>query len=205
MLKAGLTGGVGAGKSRILSWMEKTWGAGIIRTDEVAHQLLAPGEKAYNRVTEELGTSVMDQEGRIDRPALARLIFQDGQAKKTIDRITHPLVWESVKQTLLSAEETKKYEVMVVESALFDEASLTFLDEIWYVYTPKEIRIERLMESRGYSREKCRSILANQRTDEEFRRHSHRVIVNDGNWVKTEREASAVYQAALAERNAGVF
>ena len=94
---------------------------------------------------------------------------------------------------------------MVVESALFDEASLTFLDEIWYVYTPKEIRIERLMESRGYSREKCRSILANQRTDEEFRRHSHRVIVNDGNWEKTEREASAVYQAALAERNAGVF
>ena len=101
MLKAGLTGGVGAGKSRILSWMEKTWGAGIIRTDEVAHQLMEPGEKAYIRVTEELGTSFLDQEGRIDRPALARLIFQDGQAKKTIDRITHPLVWESVKQTLL--------------------------------------------------------------------------------------------------------
>ena len=51
MLKAGLTGGVGAGKSRILSWMEKTWGAGIIRTDEVAHQLMEPGEKAYIRVT----------------------------------------------------------------------------------------------------------------------------------------------------------
>ena len=84
MLKAGLTGGVGAGKSRILSWMEKTWGAGIIRTDEVAHQLMEPGEKAYIRVTEELGTSFLDQEGRIDRPALARLIFQDGQAKKTI-------------------------------------------------------------------------------------------------------------------------
>ena len=50
MLKAGLTGGVGAGKSRILSWMEKTWGAGIIRTDEVAHQLMEPGEKAYIRV-----------------------------------------------------------------------------------------------------------------------------------------------------------
>lgn len=187
MLKIGLTGGVGAGKSRVLSWMEKAWNAGIIRTDEVAHQIMEPGAEGYVRVVKALGETILDGEGRIDRPALAALIFRDAQARRAVDAITHPLVWEKVRQELFLARKKKTYPMMVVESALFDAAALSFLDEIWYVFASEKIRIERLMESRGYSLEKCRSILASQRTDEEFRRISTRVIVNDGEWESTEK------------------
>lgn len=187
MLKIGLTGGVGAGKSRVLSWMEEEWGAGIIRTDEVARQLMEPGQEGYHRVVRALGTSFLDETGRIDRPALARVIFQDEEARKTVDGITHPLVWEEVKRALVLAEEEGKLPMMVVESALFDEGALSFLDEIWYVYASEETRIGRLMESRGYSREKCRDILASQKSEQEFYRLCGRVIANDGDWENTQK------------------
>lgn len=186
MLKIGLTGGVGAGKSRVLTWLEKEWGAGVIRTDEVARKLMEPGEEGYVRVVKTLGTSFLNEAGVIDRPALAQLIFQDEQARKTVNEITHPLVWEKVKQALALAEEENRYLAMVVESALFDKEALSFLEEIWYVYASDEVRIKRLMESRGYSREKCLSILASQRSDQEFRALSSWVIDNTGDWEGTE-------------------
>lgn len=192
MLTIGLTGGVGAGKSRVLSWLESKWGAGVIRTDEVARKMMEPGEEGYVRVVETLGTSFLDADGRIDRPALARMIFQDERARETVNSITHPLVWKKVKQELVLAKEEGKYPAIIVESALFDESALSFLDEIWYVYASKEVRIARLMESRGYSREKCVSILASQRSDQEFRALSHRVIDNQGDWEKTEEKLSAL-------------
>lgn len=185
MLTIGLTGGVGAGKSRVLAWLEKEWGAGVIRTDEVARGLMEPGEEGYVRVVKALGTSFLNQEGVIDRPALAQLIFRDHQARETVNAITHPLVWEEVKQKLALARKEGRYSVMVVESALFDESALSFLEEIWYVYASKEVRIQRLMENRGYSREKCLSILASQRSEQEFRALSSLVIDNTGDWDKT--------------------
>lgn len=186
MLKIGLTGGVGAGKSRVLTWLEKEWGAGVIRTDEVARKLMEPGEEGYVRVVKTLGTSFLNEAGVIDRPALAQLIFQDEQARKTVNEITHPLVWKKVKQALALAEEENRYSAMAVESALFDKEALSFLEEIWYVYASDEVRIKRLMESRGYSREKCLSILASQRSDQEFRALSSWVIDNTGDWEGTE-------------------
>lgn len=185
MLTIGLTGGVGAGKSRVLAWLEKEWGAGVIRTDETARELMEPGEEGYVRVVKALGTSFLNQEGVIHRPALAQLIFRDHQARETVNAIIHPLVWEKVKQELALARKEGRYSVMVVESALFDESALSFLEEIWYVYASKEVRIQRLMENRGYSREKCLSILASQRSEQEFRALSSLVIDNTGDWDKT--------------------
>lgn len=185
MLTIGLTGGVGAGKSRVLAWLEKEWGAGVIRTDETARELMEPGEEGYVRVVKALGTSFLNQEGVIHRPALAQLIFRDHQARETVNAIIHPLVWEKVKQELALARKEGRYSVMVVESALFDESALSFLEEIWYVYASKEVRIQRLMENRGYSREKCLSIFASQRSEQEFRALSSLVIDNTGDWDKT--------------------
>lgn len=186
MLTIGVTGGVGAGKSRVLSWLEKEWGAKVIRTDEVARKLMEPGEEGYLRVVEALGTSFLDKDGVIHRPALAQMIFQDERVREMVNSLTHPLVWKRVRQELLLGKEERKVPVMIVESALFDESALSFLDEIWYVYAPEEVRIRRLMESRGYSREKCISILASQRKDWEFRELSNQVIDNQGDWEKTE-------------------
>lgn len=186
----GLTGGVGAGKSEVLSWMEREWGARIIRTDEVARQIMEPGQEGYLRVTKALGTSFLDEQGRIDRPALARLIFRDEAARNMVNAITHPCVWNTVMQELNRNVLTEKgmTEIAVVESALFDEQAAAFFDELWYVYAPEEVRIRRLMEGRGYSRERCEQMIKSQMSDQEFRRLSSQVIDNGGSWEETEKE-----------------
>lgn len=185
MLRIGLTGGVGSGKSRVLFWMEKACGAKIIRTDEVARQLMEPGREGYRRVVETLGNSFLDERQRIDRAALAEMIFRDKRAREAVNGITHPMVWEQVKRDLSLAEEGE-YPMAVVESALFDETSLSFLDEIWYVHASEETRMARLMESRGYSRKKCEAMFSSQKSDREFYQCCAKVIENDGDWEKTE-------------------
>ena len=73
----------------------------------------------------------------------------------------------------------------VVESALFDQESAAMFDELWYVWAPDEVRTARLMESRGYSLDRCRSMMASQQGDEEFRRLADRIIDNSGSWEDT--------------------
>lgn len=191
MLKIGLTGGAGAGKSRVLSWLETERGAVVIRTDEVAKQIMEPGEEGYVRVVETFGKTVLDKEGRIDRPALAAIIFKDEGARDKINSITHPLVWERVRREIAGRDAA---EFVVVESALFDKQSAAFFDEVWYVYAPEEVRIQRLMETRGYTRERCVSMLSSQPSEQAFREISSRVIINNGDWDKTAEALSALRQ-----------
>lgn len=243
--RIGVTGGVGAGKSRVLAWLEKERGARIIRTDDVAKELMEPGEEGYRQVVEALGTSFIKEDGTIDRPALAKIIFLDEKARETVDQITHPLVWERLEQMLAAAEDDRTAEdgqaeaggrtakgsqaaedsrimegslaaegsrimegsqtagsdqaadkkgihvpvaLVVVESALFDKTALCFLDEMWYVYAPEEVRIRRLMESRGYSLERCQSMLESQPKDEAFCGMASYIIDNGGAWEDAVRQ-----------------
>ncbi|MDO5551187.1 MAG: dephospho-CoA kinase, partial [Lachnospiraceae bacterium] len=133
MRRIGITGGVGAGKSQVLGWMKERWGAKLIRTDDVARALMEPGQAGYQQVVEALGTSFLKENGSIDRPALARIIFQDQTAKAAVDQITHPLVWKAVEEELEAALQ-EGYPAAVVESAVFDGSSFLLLDELWYVH-----------------------------------------------------------------------
>lgn len=181
---------------------------------------MEPGEEGYCQVVEALGDSFIKEDGSIDRPALARIIFQDKKARETVDQITHPLVWERVEQMLEAiqtdcadppddrqAEGLKAYQkdlrdggraeeetvpMVVVESALFDKTALDFLDEIWYVHAPDKVRIRRLLESRGYSLERCRSMLESQPKDEVFCGMASYIIDNGGTWEDAVRQLAWV-------------
>ncbi len=178
----GITGGVGAGKSSVLDILKKTFGARVILADLVAHDLMEPGMEGLKRVTEALGTSFIRNDGSVDRKALAEIIFNDAQALATMNHIIHPMVWEIIEAESLRCEET----LVIVEAAVFDTAPEDLFDEIWYVYTTEENRIKRLMASRGYSREKCESIIKKQDSDSEYRARCGRVIDNNGSAEETE-------------------
>ena len=107
---------------------------------------------------------------------LADLIFRDPEAVKTMNGIIHPMVWQEIQDAI--REESR--ELVVVEAALFDEEHNAMFDEIWYVYTSRENRIRRLMASRGYTEKKCRDIMANQASEEEYRKLADRVLDNNG-------------------------
>lgn len=172
----GITGGVGAGKSTVLSVLETSFGARIILADLIAHRLMAPGSKGYQGVADAFGPSVFQADGSLDKAALSALLFHDEAALRTMNAIIHPLVWETIQQLADEAAE----DLVVIEAAVFDTAPEGFFDEIWYVYTTEENRILRLMESRGYTRERCESIISHQASEEEYRRRSGRIIDNNG-------------------------
>lgn len=184
----GITGGVGAGKSSVLEILRDRFHARVILADLVAKDLMEPGKPGLGAVTEALGTGFLREDGSVDRKALAELIFHDGQALETMNRIIHPMVWEAIKAEAASAPET----LIIVEAAVFDTAPMDFFDEMWYVYTSKENRIARLMASRGYTREKCESIIAKQDTEDGYRRRCSRVIDNNGSTGETVKQLKEI-------------
>jgi len=184
----GITGGVGAGKSSVLEILKTKLGARVILADLVAHDLMEPGMPGLKKVTEALGTSFLNADGTVNRPALAELIFHDEAALKTMNGIIHPMVWEAIKREAEGAKES----LIVVEAAVFDTAPAGFFDEMWYVYTTEENRISRLMESRGYTREKCVSIIKKQDSEETYRGRCSRVIDNNGSARETEKQLKEI-------------
>ena len=184
----GITGGVGAGKSSVLAVLKNDFGAKIILADLVAHDLMEPGSLGLRKVTEALGTSFLTPDGAVDRKALADLIFRDKEALKTMNSIIHPLVWKKMKEEAEAASEN----LVIIEAAVFDTAPKNFFDELWYVYTTKENRIVRLMENRGYSREKCEDIIGRQASEEEYRALCSRVIDNNGDESDIKRQLKEI-------------
>ena len=184
----GITGGVGAGKSSVLAVLKNDFGAKIILADLVAHDLMEPGSLGLRKVTEALGTSFLTPDGAVDRKALADLIFRDKEALKAMNSIIHPLVWKTMKEEAEAASEN----LVIIEAAVFDTAPKNFFDELWYVYTTKENRIVRLMENRGYSREKCEDIIGRQASEEEYRALCSRVIDNNGDESDIKRQLKEI-------------
>ena len=186
-LVIGVTGGVGSGKSCILQILREKWNARILLADEIAHELMEPGQEGCRQVVEALGEGILAPDGTIDRRALAARIFSDDRARETVDAIIHPLVWREVRRRLKEAA-GEGVSLAVVEAALPSEKVHDIYDEMWYVYTSRENRIRRLMEGRGYTREKCESIMASQLSDGEFRRLCDVEIDNNGDLEDAERQ-----------------
>ena len=158
----GLIGGVGAGKSTVLDCL-KEHGFYVIQTDLTARRLMEPGMESYEAVTGLLGPAILKEDKTIDRPAMAELIFSDPGLCEQINKLTHPLVWQSV---LLEAGQQKG--PVVIETALPSKEFGDKCREMGYVYTSREERQKRLEKNRGYSPEKIQGIIQQQPSHEEF-------------------------------------
>lgn len=172
----GITGGVGAGKSRILDILKEEYGAQVIQADLVAKELEEPGRPGYEKLVETFGRGILSEDGSIDRAAFAGLIFSDEEALRKVNAIIHPMTWQAVKDRVA----TCRGNLVAVEAALFDERSRETCGELWFVDTSEENRIERLRKNRGYSREKSLDIMENQPSREAFLALADYVIDNNG-------------------------
>lgn len=172
----GLTGGVGAGKSRILELFSKDYGAQVIQADQVARDLEEPGQPGFVGLVRLFGTGILDAEGKLDRKRFAERIFGDPEALKRVNALIHPLTWNEIKRQIRESDA----QLIVVEAALFDKRSREVCQYLLYVDTEEEIRIQRLMENRGYSREKCLDIMKNQADRENFLQLADFTIDNSG-------------------------
>ena len=176
MMVLGLTGGVGAGKSRILELFSHDYGAQVIQADLVARKLEDPGQPGLTGLVSLFGTGILQKDGTLDRKGFADRIFGNPEALKRVNALIHPLTWNEIKRQIRESSE----ELIVVEAALFDERSREVCQYLLYVDTQDEIRIQRLMENRGYSREKCLDIMKNQADRNDFLKLADFVIDNSG-------------------------
>ena len=151
----GVTGGVGAGKSRVLKILAEDYGAHVILADEVAKALMEPGRECYRRVAAYLGEAILARDGTIDRGAMAAVIFGDEEKRRQVNRLTHPDVWQFIQEE--AARSTAA--IVVIEAAILGQEFRDNCQEMWYVYTSRENRLSRLAENRGYSAEKSLAIM----------------------------------------------
>ena len=174
----GITGGVGAGKSTVLSYLEEAYGARIIQADQVANKIKEPGESCYDAIVQLLGPSVLLENGFIDRKRMGQLIFSDTSLLEKTNHILHPAVKAYIKNAI-AAVEKENVPVFVIEAALLIEDDYgAICDELWYIYTRESVRRERLKSSRGYTDEYITNIMKKQLSDETFRSACDFVIDN---------------------------
>lgn len=177
----GVTGGVGAGKSAILSYIKNHYKCRIYLADEVAHLVKRKGEACYYELVELLGEDVLDDDGEIHKGRMAAMIFADEDILECVNQIIHPQVRiyleKRIEEALLSGE----VELMFIEAALLIEAGYKeMVDELWYIHADVNVRKRRLMKNRGYTPEKISQIMESQLTEEAFRRECDFVIDNSG-------------------------
>lgn len=187
MYVIGLTGGVGSGKSYVAHRLSEMYDAELLIADELGHVVMKNGKKCHEKIVEEFGKDILDSDGEIDRKKMADIIFKDNEARKRLDDIVHPEVIEYVARYI---DERKGMDgIIIFETAIMYECKCEQLcDEVWYVYVPADIRIKRLSDNRGYSEEKSRAIIANQKPDVFFTEKADRIIKNDGSFEELDKE-----------------
>lgn len=178
----GITGGVGAGKSKILSYLEGKPDTAVLLADEIAHGLMEPGTECYRKIIETFGAEkICLSGGGLDRRKLAEVIFSVEENRRRMNGIVHPAVKEYIKKRAAEERERGALKLLVLEAALLIEEHYDEIcDELWYIYAREDVRRERLMRSRGYSGEKVAQIFASQLSEEEYRNACRVVIDNNG-------------------------
>ena len=193
MLFIGITGGVGAGKSEILSYLKQNPRFLVEEADEIARSFYIKRSRIFDELISILGRGALAPDGSIDRKKTAEMIFNDEVKKTAVNKLIHPAVFEYVKEKKEEAELTGKYDIYFLEAALLIECGYDKIcDELWYIYSEPKVRRERLKKSRGYSDEKTDSIMRNQLPDGEYRKHCARIIDNSGGLEDSFREIDRI-------------
>ncbi|MHB8509192.1 MAG: dephospho-CoA kinase [Candidatus Dormibacteria bacterium] len=179
----GLTGGIGSGKSTV-SGMLRALGAAVVDADEAAHATLMKGAQGYDEVRGEFGESVLDAEGRIDRLALADIVFKDEAARARLNAIVHPRVAEWMAAAVAEEAARGRDTVLMDIPLLFENGLDRGMAETWVVWVPREVQVERAV-LRGMREDDVRARVAAQMPLDQKRRRATVVIDNSGELALT--------------------
>ncbi|MEU8671203.1 dephospho-CoA kinase [Streptomyces anulatus] len=190
MLKVGLTGGIGAGKSEVSRLLVK-YGAVLIDSDRIAREVVEPGTPGLAAVVEEFGPGVLTAEGTLDRPALGALVFADAGRLAALNAIVHPMVGARAAELERAAPEDA---VVVHDVPLLTENGLAPLyDLVVVVDATAETQLERLVTLRGMTESDARARMAAQATRDRRRAVADLIVDNDGPLEALEPQVRTVW------------
>jgi dephospho-CoA kinase len=195
-MKVGLTGGIGAGKSTVADLFSKR-GAVVIRSDELARQVIEPQTPGFKQVTSRFGNEIVNDEGNIDRAKLAQVVFNDDVALKDLENIVHPLVRERTNQ--LMSEQTSETIIVNEIPLLLEKKMESLFDFLVIVISSEKNRLERLSQ-KGVLEDQAKARMTKQVNDQDRKAAADFLIVNDGNLDQLEADVQKIWQT-LQERN----
>ncbi len=187
MYLVGLTGGIGSGKSTVAAGLAAR-GAAVVDADAISREIMEPGGRAFGPVVDHFGPSILSDDGRINRPGLAQIVFQDPDALVKLNSLTHPAIGEVMAERMTAAAE--RAEIVVLDIPLLNIATrdrFTFA-AIVVVDTPVDVAVARLVGHRGFGEEDARARVAAQMTRKERRRLADLVLDNSADRAALEAE-----------------
>ncbi len=195
----GVTGGIGSGKSTIAKILCDL-GASIIDADKIAREITVKGQLIMEEIVGYFGTSVLDEEGELDRKKLSEIVFADSKKLEVLNCITHKYIADKIKDELNKLEESKA-KIVVLDAPLpVENGFLDVVDESWVVVANRDIRIKRIMERSKISSEEALARIKMQKSDEEYLKIADEVINNDGSVEELEKSIAKLYiQKSLGE------
>lgn len=197
-MRVGLTGGVGSGKSTVARLLAER-GAVVIDADSLAREVVEPGTPGFDAVVAEFGDDIVAPDGRLDRPALAAIVFTDEARRTALNSIVHPLVGQRTAELLAAAGADA---IVVFDIPLLVESNMAGgFDAVVVVEAGVDMRLARLAE-RGMAQADARDRMAVQASDEQRRTVADEVIRNDGSIEELSARVDALWQRLLAASSA---
>lgn len=200
MILVGLTGGIASGKSTISGFFREQ-GASIVDADQICHDLIQKGNKAYQKVISTFGKQIVGSDDEINRKKLGDIIFRHAQERASLNKILHPLVFEQLKMEQKSLADEKPQSVLIFDAPLLIESKAhEWMDWVILVYLDVKTQKERFIKRReGLTPDDATLRIAAQMPLDEKRPFADEIIDNRKPLHEVQSEVCAIYQRLLKE------
>lgn len=190
----GITGGIGSGKTTATKLLAAALDATVVDADQIAREVVAKGSPVLAQLQAAFGADVVQSDGNLDRKLLASRAFVNEAATAKLNRITHGEIRKLINQRIAAAQEAGATEILLDHPLLFEQGGFPVAAAI-VVVADLDVRLQRLIEQRGISREDATNRIAAQLSDDERRQRANYVLDNSGSLAQlTEQVAKLAAQ-----------
>jgi dephospho-CoA kinase len=197
VLRIGLSGGIGAGKSTVSSTFSDLGGI-VVDGDVISREVVEPGTEGLAKLVDAFGEQILSDDGSLNRPALAAIAFSDDEKRQTLNGIVHPLVAERRSELIASAVKAQKNPVIVEDIPLLVESGMApMFPLVVIVNADEDLRVKRLIEHRGFSEQDARARIAAQATEEQRRAVADVWLDNSGSTGELVEQARALWHQRI--------
>lgn len=198
MARIALTGGIGSGKSSVARLLAER-GAIVVDADQISRDLVEPGQPALVEIAKLFGNGIVAPDGRLDRSALADIVFADADKLAGLNAILHPRIAQRTAELL--AQQSTDAVVVYDMPLLVENNAATGWDVVIVVEASPEVRVQRLLEGRGMSRADAQARMSAQATDQQRREAADIVIDNNGTPAELAELVSRAWSAIAGAEN----
>jgi dephospho-CoA kinase len=189
----GVTGGIGSGKSTV-SRILRDLGAKIISADKIARDIVYKGEKALLEIVEHFGDEILTGNGELDRKKLGTIVFGDNEKLEILNSITHKYIAEKIVNIAEQFKTENKSGILVIEAPIpVEHGFIDIVDQVWVVTADIEVRVKRIIERDGITREEALNRINSQKKESEYLDIADEVLVNNGEIEELEKEVARLF------------